>query len=114
MTLALTLLFTLNLYRQLNHEKAQKPQEAQEGFWSETTPFLGAFCAFCASLCLFVPLCGYHIDRVRKEFVNTFSSLVARKRRLVTKQSHCLLKHSAAAAKMPRSFAVPSSHKKQK
>jgi hypothetical protein len=48
MTLALTLLFTVNLYRQLNHKKGQKPQEAEKGFWIETTPLFRTFCAFCA------------------------------------------------------------------
>jgi hypothetical protein len=49
MTLALTLLFTVNLYRQLNHEKAQKPQKGRMRFLQAKSLFC-AFCAFCASL----------------------------------------------------------------
>jgi hypothetical protein len=45
------------------------------------------------------------IDRVRKDFVNSFSSQTVGARRLVTKQSHCCLNHLAPAAKMPRSFS---------
>src|SRR5829696_4702268 len=52
--------------------------------------------------------CFRRLDR-GNEFVTSFSANVSYERRFVTKQSHCLLKPPVSAAKMPRSFAVPSS-----
>ncbi len=46
MTLAITLLFTLNLYRQLRRKEAQKPQEAQKDFGMKPDHFLMPFAPF--------------------------------------------------------------------
>jgi len=54
MTLALTLLFTINLYRQLSHEKVQQPPRAQDRMkrrvWAQSKSLVCAVCAACASL----------------------------------------------------------------
>ena len=62
MTLALTLLFTLNLYRRLSHKKAQKPQEVQKDFGMKPDHFLMTF----VPLVRFVPLVAIRLTAFAK------------------------------------------------
>ena len=55
MTLALTLLFALNLCRQLSHEEAQKPQNAHELNFIKSPYVLCLLCLLWL-LCLFVAI----------------------------------------------------------
>jgi hypothetical protein len=59
MTLAITLLFALNLYRQLSHKEAQKPQEAQKDFGVKPNHFLMPFARF-------VPLVAIRLTAIAK------------------------------------------------